>query len=244
VVTAEDLGRYVAFMLSALPPRDEEDKGPVRRSSVREMQQMWRHSDLTATGPKVINSVGYGYGLRINGDCRFRHIVGHGGGLPGFGSYMMWLPEYGVGMFAMANLTYAGPAGALNEAFDVLHKTGALKPRVLPASPVLTSTRDAIMDLWQNWDQKKADSLAAMNLFLDTPIAEQRGRIDSLKKQMGACRAPTAVEAENWLRGTFRMPCERGTVHVIFTLAPTQPPTVQYLRFRDQAPPNNNLCRP
>jgi hypothetical protein len=83
-----------------------------------------------------------------------------------------------------------------------------------------------------------------MNLFLDTPAAEQRGRIETLKKQMGGCRAPSAVEPENWLRGTFQIPCEHGTVHVIFTLAPTQPPKVQFLRFRDQAPADNNLCRP
>ena len=54
---------------------------------------------------------GYGYGLRISADCRFDHVVGHGGGLPGFGSYMAWLPEHGVGMFAMANLTYADRSG-------------------------------------------------------------------------------------------------------------------------------------
>ena len=249
LVSATDLGRYVAFMLSAFPPRDDDDTGPVRRSSVREMQQMLRSSDLTVTGatsdaPLAASMGGYGYGLRITRDCRFRHIVGHGGGLPGFGSYMMWLPEHGAGLFAMANLTYASPAPGLNEAFDVLRRTGALKPRELPPSPILTSTRDAIFGLWQNWDERKASGIAAGNLFLDTPAAVRRADIDRLKARVGACRAAGEVEPVNWLRGTFRIDCERGNVRAAFTLAPTEPPTVQFLSFTEQPAASNNLCRP
>ena len=105
LTTATDLGKYVAFHLSAWPPRDDPDMGPVRRSSVREMSHMWTPSNLTAGrsgGVLRVSEAGYGYGLRVSADCRFEHIAGHGGGLPGFGSYMAWLPDYGVGMFAMA----------------------------------------------------------------------------------------------------------------------------------------------
>jgi hypothetical protein len=38
LTSTQDLGRYVAFHLSALPPRGDKDHGPVLRSSVREMQ--------------------------------------------------------------------------------------------------------------------------------------------------------------------------------------------------------------
>jgi CubicO group peptidase (beta-lactamase class C family) len=46
---ATDLGKYVAFQLSAWPPRDDAETGPVRRSSVREMSHMWTPSNLVAT---------------------------------------------------------------------------------------------------------------------------------------------------------------------------------------------------
>ena len=110
------------------------------------MQHPWREYTLTATrsspdAPLRVRSVAYGYGLGISRDCHFSHIVGLGGGLPGFGSYMMWLPDYGVVLFAMTNLTYAGPAAALAEAFEILEGTGALKPRELPPSPALASSR-------------------------------------------------------------------------------------------------------
>jgi CubicO group peptidase (beta-lactamase class C family) len=249
LTSAPDMARYVAFHLSAWPPRDEEDRGPVKRSSVREMQTMQVQSGLFVTSPTTerpiaATALGYGYGLRIARDCRFGVSVGHGGGLPGFGSYMTWLPEYGVGLFAMSNLTYAGPANALGDVFDVLHKTGALKPRKLPVAPVLTSTRDAVFELWKNWDEAKANKLAANNLFLDRPARIRAGLMDRIKTRVGSCTSVTPVEPENLLRGTFRMNCERGTVHATFTLAPTQPPTVQYLEFSETNNPGDNVCRP
>jgi hypothetical protein len=39
------------------------------------------------------SEAGYGFGLRIATDCRFDLVASHGGGLPGFGSYMSWLPD-------------------------------------------------------------------------------------------------------------------------------------------------------
>ena len=39
-----DLGRWVGFMLDAWPPRDGAEGGPLRRASLREMQQVARYS--------------------------------------------------------------------------------------------------------------------------------------------------------------------------------------------------------
>lgn len=232
--TARDLAKYVAFQLSAFPPRDDADVAPVARASMREQQTAARPAGLRVvrTGESITAvDASYGFGLRISRDCRFSHVVGHGGGLPGFGSYMQWLPEYGVGMFAMANLTYAGPSQPMDQAFDALLETGGLKPRAIPPSPEVTAARDAIVKLWNEWNDAAANAIAADNLYLDRPAEVRRNDIAAIKKEVGACQAPTDVEPENWLRGSFSMPCERGRVRVTFTLAPTQPPKVQALGF-------------
>jgi CubicO group peptidase (beta-lactamase class C family) len=233
VTTTKDLAKWVAFQLSAFPPRDEADNGPVQRASLREMQRMQRTGNLVVErNPRIRGAIsGYGYGLGISQDCRFAHIVGHGGGLPGFGSYMMWLPEYGVGMLGMTNLTYAGPTQALTEAFDVLSKTGALQPRELAPSPILTSMRDSISKLWTKWDDSALEKIAGNNLAMDLPLAKRGEAVEAIKKQVGQCQAPGPVQPENLLRGRFRMNCERGNVDVAFTLAPTNPPSIQYLAF-------------
>jgi hypothetical protein len=91
--SGHDLARYVAFLLSAWPPREEPDPGPVRRSSLREMQQAWRHSGLrvdrpASDAPLRATTSAYGFGIGVSEDCRFQRIVAHSGGLPGFGSNM------------------------------------------------------------------------------------------------------------------------------------------------------------
>lgn len=237
LTSAKDLGRYVAFQLSAWPPRDEAENGPVKRSSVREMNNMSRPSALSASHKNnrvQAETSGYGYGLRVSKDCRFGQVVGHGGGLPGFGSYMAWLPEYGVGMFAMANLTYAAPAPAISEGWDVLMKTGALQKRELPVAPILFQTRQAVLGLWQEWRDEDVKRIAAMNLLLDISADRRREEMAKLKAVVGSCSGAGPLIPVNWLRGRFELQCEKADVAVAFTLAPTQPPRVQYLAFQQK----------
>ena len=54
---------------------------------------------------------------------------------------MRWLPEYGVGLIAMGNVTYASFGGLFNDALAALQRTGALQPRVIVPSPALVRRR-------------------------------------------------------------------------------------------------------
>ena len=247
LTTANDLGKYVAFHLSAWPARDDEDPGPVRRASVREMAHLWTPSNLTArvvNGEPRASETGYGFGLRVTSDCRFEHIVAHGGGLPGFGSYMAWLPEYGVGMFAMATLTYSGPSEPMSQAWDAMLATGGLRKRELQPTALQSEMRDHILNLWKKWDDAEAKQIAAGNFFLDAPSEQRQAQIRSLKTDVGECTDAGPVVPENWMRGQFNMTCTNGTVGVFFTLAPTQPPAVQHLAFQKLASPAVRMGAP
>jgi CubicO group peptidase (beta-lactamase class C family) len=247
LTTATDLGRYVAFHLDAWPPRDDPERGPVNRSSVREMAHLWTPSNLTSrvvNGATQASETGYGFGLRVTSDCRFEHIVAHGGGLPGFGSYMQWLPEYGVGMFAMATLTYSGPSVPISAAWDVLLKTGGLRKRELPPTTRQSEIRDHVFNLWKRWDETEVKQIGAVNLLLDRPSAQREAEIRALKQQVGACTAAGPMRPENWLRGQFNIQCANGTVGAFFTLAPTQPPAMQHLEFRRLSSPNEIMGAP
>ncbi len=244
--TAPDLARYVAFLMSAFPPRDEPDNGPIKRSSAREMQQVWRMSTggvfrPAVDGPIQYNAGGYGYGLGISQDCRFTHSVAHGGGLPGYGSLMRWLPEHGVGLIAMSNLTYGGFNGLFNEILTALQKTGALKPRVVQPSQALLTAQAEISQLIVKWDDTLANRIAADNLFLDVAADVRASRWKTLAEQHGACRAATTIDAENALRGEWRMMCDRGWLNVHITLAPTMPPKVQQIDIGSVLPPSAEM---
>jgi CubicO group peptidase (beta-lactamase class C family) len=241
LTSVADLSKYVGTFLSAWPPRDGAETGPVRRSSLREMQQIWRSRPAsvtrTASGAPNLNTGGYGFGLGISQNCDYAHIVAHSGGLPGYGSLMRWLPEYGVGIVAFGNVTYTGWGGVIANAFELLAKTGGLEKRVPQPSPALITARDAVSSLIIRWDAAQADRVAAMNLFLDRSQDRRQKEIEELKARVGVCSAPSAFEnVENALRGSWLMKCERGDLRVAITLAPTIPPGVQFLEVT-AAPP-------
>ena len=62
-------------------------------------------------------------------DCELGLTLSHGGGYPGYGSHVLLLPDYGVGIFAFANRTYAGPRPPVWDAAVALLRAGALKAR-------------------------------------------------------------------------------------------------------------------
>lgn len=235
LTSISDLGRWVGFMLDAWPPRDGPDAGPLSRASRREMQQIARYigaSAMTDSAGRIsLAANGYGYGLRVQQTCLFSSSVSHTGGLPGFGSLMRWLPEYGVGIVALGNLTYTGWTGVSTEALDVLARTGGLAPREAQPAPVLLERREQVSRLVARWSDSLADSLAAMNLYLDEPKDRRRAEIERIRRAAGDdCREEGPFVVQNALRGRWRMRCRDGDLMLAITLAPTEPAKVQFLQ--------------
>ena len=241
LTSTRDLGRYVAFLMSAWPARDGTDSGPVKRSSLREMQQVQRPRPATASvdvnGAGLrLNAGGYGYGLGIRQTCDYRAVVSHTGGLPGFGSEMRWLPDEGVGFISMGSLTYTNAGGVIDQAIAALARTGALTRRQPVPSATLLAAKEDVTSLITRWDDAVADRVAAVNLFMDSDKPHRRAQLDRYREQYGVCRASDGIDAENALRGQWTMQCERGALRVAITLAPTMPPKIQYLNVTPLRP--------
>jgi CubicO group peptidase (beta-lactamase class C family) len=234
LTSVADLSRWVGFMLDAWPARDGADTTVLKRSSRREMQQVIRFSGATAvrdsTGFPFLSGGGYGYGLGARQTCVFHLSIAHSGGLPGFGSQMRWLPEYGVGIVALGNRTYTPWGDVIEASFAALGATGALQPRVPQAAPVLNERRAQVSRLVDHWNDALADSLAAMNLYLDESKPRRHAALDALHTAVGGdCRSVGELLPLNALRGSWRMRCSAGDLRVTITLAPTEPAGVQYL---------------
>jgi CubicO group peptidase (beta-lactamase class C family) len=246
LTSLQDLGRYVGVFLDAWPARDGASAVPLSRASLREMQQLWRVRPAVVTrggdGAIQLNASGYGYGLRISQSCDFGHVVAHSGGLPGFGSQMRWLPEYGVGLIAFGNRTYTGWGGVFDQAFALLRQSGGLVPREVQPSPALATSRASVNSLVSRWDDAVIERLAAMNLFLDRSRERRRAEFAKLRETLGACRErPGWLYSENPLRGDWLLDCERGVLWASVTLAPTVPPGVQHLEVQ-ALPPDADIA--
>ncbi|MGH9900571.1 MAG: hypothetical protein ACRD68_01890, partial [Pyrinomonadaceae bacterium] len=125
-----------------------------------------------------------------------------------------------------------------------LHRTGAMRPRVVRPSAALLAAQRDVSQLIVKWDDRLAARVAADNLFLDEPAARRAARFRELGEKHGACRpAVDTIDAENALRGGWRMPCERGWLDVFVTLAPTSRPLVQFLGVQSVLPPGEEMNR-
>lgn len=227
--TAGDYARYLAFLLDAWPARDDPETGPVRRASVREMGLF--HAPPFAPDPPVPTA--YGYGLMDAVDPTLGRRLHHPGGLPGYGSHMLFLPNAGVGVFAFGNRTYA-PMSRLTVRLAELF-LGAQPKRVPSApSPWLKRAVEAVVAAYAAGRIEAAGAVFAENLLLDQPAPRRNAELAALKQQLGEGRLDS-IEPTHALAGCFAIACERGRLMGTVVLSPEAEPGIQKLTFSAEA---------
>lgn len=232
ITTIEDFARYTAWQLAAWPSRSGGDESVLKRSSRREMQQPWMFNNLNSSysynGSEACPVVSmYGYGLRWSKDCKGQTMVGHTGGLPGFGSNWMILPDHGVGVICFANLTYASTAAINARVLDTLVTLAHLKPRAVPPSMVLTARRTELAALLPDFKGARESGIFAVNFWQDYFVDSLRKEAETLYARVGKIKRVGEVHAENELRGWFLLEGEKGDLEVRFTLTPEHSPRIQ-----------------
>lgn len=236
-VSANDYAKWIAFLLSAWPPRDGPDAGPVKRATVRELAQGLnfvrmtpRYGATAKTG--CMQGTAYGKGLRVSQDCELGMMLHHGGGYPGYGSHMLLVPEAGVGIFVFTNRTYTGAAGIAWDAMFGLDKVGALAFSETPLSPDLAAALDTARAIYAAGDVAVARSSLAMNFLMDRSAADWRSDLAALRTQLGACTGKgEPPHPTGRLSGAFRWQCDKGILDGTILLAPTTPSTIQSLKL-------------
>lgn len=236
ISSIEEFASYAALHLSAWPPRDEPDRGILARASLREMHRAWNFAGLLADygdddERPCPTARAYGYGLRWRSDCQGRRFVGHSGGLPGFGSNWMMLPDYDLAVVSFDNLTYGSTTDVNLKALDLIVVRAGLAPRPVPVTAVLAARREALVEVLRDFDRAESSGLFAENFFLDTPLTVRRREVTAAMSQIGEFVESAPLRAMNRLRGTFRIRGSEGELEVFFSLSPESPPLIQALRI-------------
>lgn len=237
ICSVDEFAHYMAFHLSAWPPTNADETGPVKRSSVREMHHPWRWNGMNTAyaysdGRNCPVTSAYCYGLGWMRDCEGRTFISHSGGLPGFGSQWRILPDYGIGVVAMANRTYA-PFSSINlRVLDTLIKLAGLQPRQLKASAILEQRKKELMQVLPDWNNAEKNELFAENFFPDYPIDSLRKEARSLFSKAGKILGVSALKPENQLRGSFIIDGAEADLEVYFTLSPETPARIQEYHLR------------
>lgn len=231
-----DFSKYLTFHLRAWPARDEQEHGPLKRASIREMHQPWSFNNLALHSENGMSpyatSSAYGYGLRWNKKSDGKWNVGHSGGLPGFGSNWMVMPDYGLGIVSFGNVTYAGATGLNTRLLDTLIQVSDLLPRKIEVNQLLIEKQAALIGFLPKWEAAEESDLFAVNFFADYLIDSLRKEAIQLFETVGTIDSIGEFQAENSLRGSFILHGRKGDLQVNFTLSPERNPRIQAYRIR------------
>jgi CubicO group peptidase (beta-lactamase class C family) len=186
-----DLARYAAFQLDAYPPRDEADRGPVRRASVRE-----------------------GHSARADGVALAWHVtklgVGHDGGTEGHSASLKLLPDRGIAVFVLSNETEEeAQAGELaNAVIDVLSDVAT--PRRYEVTPQVTAAAKTLAQLYAAFDAGLYDRTFTASFRAaagSTAVAEL---IERLRVRLGLCAGEQKISMTGARAARIFVRCERG----------------------------------
>ena len=244
--SVRDLARWSGVFLAAEPPRDAPEEAPVSRATLREMARARSAFPPSVEWPSLAEppglvAGGYGYGLMIWHERDGQRHVGHPGGLPGYGTLMRWVPELGLSVILLANLTYAKCEWPVRRALALIAREAALPRRIIRTDPGLLAARDAVDALVERWDDDLAARMFSPNVDLDRPLSERRDELAALHDRHGALTRDGDFEPEDALRGRWRLGGERGHVELEITMAPTVPPLIETLSVESVLPPSGRL---
>ncbi|MGH6829350.1 MAG: serine hydrolase domain-containing protein, partial [Rhizomicrobium sp.] len=234
--SANDYAKWVAFLLSAWPPRDDLDAGPVSRQTVRELAKgsdfplgLARPGDNRPHPCRQAET--YGMAFYVVNDCDLTWAITHNGGYPGYGSSVLMFPDAGVGLFVFTNRTYASPSPTLWTAALALKAQGPIEVRAVPVSPALAQAYEAAARAYREGTIDALAPLAAVNFFMDRTARNWKLELQRLKTQVGECRTTAPVIALGAETGTFEWACRQGTIKGRILLAPPIPEKVQSLIY-------------
>jgi CubicO group peptidase (beta-lactamase class C family) len=238
-----DYARYAAYQLAAYPPRDDQETGPVRRSTLREMHegQRWVRDTNSAVARitddgLTLGAASYGYGWLNVTSCTEEGRVQHGGFEPGYFGWVVLIPRARIGFVGLAT---TGPAGILSRhgVFDILRKAGLLTPPKPVAHPALLAAEAALPTLLHTWDVNLFERTFDPQSLEYSWNQQIRERFVELARAHGRCQPTGDPIIYGPLHGEVRLTCERGALRFDVLMSPATPPRIQNIDIKQELPP-------
>jgi CubicO group peptidase (beta-lactamase class C family) len=248
--TVRDMARYLALQLSAYPPRDDADAGPLRRATLREAHltgiQMGSSASLAPTpkpGEPLIeyNAWTYGFGWAREQNCTFDDLIGHGGAIDSYRSHVAFLTSRGAGVVVLTNFAHADTHALAQLALAQLARTGALAPRAPRLAPAFAAAMTKLLAIQNQWDE------AAYRSMLDPSrpalLPAERVELAGHRSLHGACKSFAPIDVASPTSARFKIQCERGALELELGLSPTTGLITSFTGTSRDAPPPAGLRR-
>lgn len=234
--SAVDYARFIAWVLAAWRPGHLNQPSIVEPATIREagrgtvLSMVNTRPDGPGGKPCPVAYM-YGYGFYVVNDCELGVMLRHPGGLPGFGSQVLLLPQDGVGLFAFANLTYAPVWQPIVAAAVRLKRVGLLRGENPPPSGVLERAARNALRAYATGDVAVVQDELASNVLLDRSREQRNSELKTYRARLGGCPSIAPQEIRSVLAGSFLLHCARGQLQLTILLSPTVSPKIQYLDF-------------
>jgi CubicO group peptidase (beta-lactamase class C family) len=230
--TVSDLAKWIGMFTDAYPPRNDAERFPLRRSSLREMQSMHTFCPpvrLTGhDGAAMVQGAGYGMGLFVSHEDATGEVPGHSGGLPGYGSNMRWVKGTPFGVVALANVTYAPMVIATARTLQALFASKVVRKAEPQLSTHLTEAAQRLATFIASFDESQASSLFSDNVGPDQAFAARKVDAAKLIEKHGAL-VFARVEPQSFAEGDLVLHSHRSEVRIPFSLAPNG--KIQHFEF-------------
>ncbi|QDT74805.1 serine hydrolase domain-containing protein [Lacipirellula limnantheis] len=224
--TLRDLAKWVGFFTDAHGTGASRFEEVLAASSRREMERCGVVLNPGASIDGPASPAGYGYGLRANfiGE---EWVVGHSGGLPGYGSHMSWSPTRGIGVIALGNVTYYPASKLCKEMWlETQERAGRAIVPLARGGEIAASRGRALVEAVLRGGDALPAELFTYNVPLDENVNELWGR---LREALAGRPASTIeVRVERGLAGAI---CAEGKPLVFFSLAPAEGQRIQKVGF-------------
>jgi CubicO group peptidase (beta-lactamase class C family) len=217
-----DMARFALFELSAWPPRNEPDRGPVKRSSVRESHEV---AGMARAGKQA-----FGINWVLINDGAMGYVITHNGGTEGYSSCMVLGPGRGFGILFLSS-SMEGVDDLVRKAFAVLARADRGEPAAserpaggrtvifhaaLELDPPAQAALAKIAALIENPDAAAIDAAFAPQFFDDVPRDDALKLLKQVHDEVGACKPPVVTAARGGGAGSARIDCAKGSVSADF----------------------------
>lgn len=228
----DDMARFVVFQLDAWPPRSGPERGPLSRAAVRESHRGAATSNLVmrrgADDGRTVFGSSAGLGWWIHRDCDFDEMVVKDGGMEGYRSAVVLLPDRGVGVIAFANY----PVDMLRVAklsAGALLRTGGLARRAFEPSPRFVERARAVTELYNRYDERAYLDAFTASFRAQVPEAQWRSWMKWQDDNHGRCRFDRVLETTGPDAGSWIAACERGARRLSASFVSPREPRFDYI---------------
>ena len=239
--SANDYAKWVTYLLSAWPPRDDADAGPVKRATVRELVARLELSAVAAAFRAHRRGC-----VPAGGDLRHGHVGGRRLRARPHAQPQRWLPGLWVAPVADARSSRRGVRTREPHLRGTFHRGvgcggGVEQGRLLRGAEIAGQRRpcEGVQRGRRYLPRRKCRRgrrCAGHELPLDRDADKWRRELAELRKKVGNCDTSAPVKATGSLAGEFTWRCAHGRVSGSVLLAPTRPARIQGIKLDVKAP--------